>query len=133
MLLRNKVAIVVVGAGIAVASVYTTLTGDAFVARMLREGLAKAVRAPCSFRRARFTFLAGLEVEGLSVLDPERPLGPPLLEAEHAHVDYVLSLFGTGPRVTRVEIDSPKLRLTRGADGTVSALDVFKPPPTEGP
>jgi hypothetical protein len=132
MLARNKVAIVVVGVGIGVVTAYETATSDAVVSRILRCELAKAVRAPCYFESASFSFLHGLEVRGLTVLDPAEPLGDPLLAAEHSHVNYVLDVFGAGPRVTRIDVDRPRLRVERAPDGTFPAMNVFLVPPPEG-
>jgi hypothetical protein len=131
MLARNKIAIVVVGVGIAVVTAYETATSDAVVSRMLRAGLARSVRAPCSFEGASFSFLHGLEVRGLTVLDPADPLGLPLLAAEKTSVNYVLDVLGAGPHVTRIDVETPQLKLVRAKDGTFPALNAFLVPPSE--
>lgn len=133
MLKRNKVAIVVVAAGIGVVSAYAIGTSDQVVARVLRGQLATYVRAPCTFESASFTFLHGLEVRGLTVLDPTDPLGRALLVAEHAHVDYKLDVTGAGPHMTGIEIVKPSVRLDRTASGAFPIQEAFFFPKPEGP
>ena len=128
MLLRNKVAIVVVGVGIGLASAYVFGTSDAYVARTLRDQIAKYVRAPCSFEGASFTYLHGIEVRDLVILDPEDPAGTPLVEAARARVDYSLGVMGAGPHLTYVELERPRVRLDRGMDGRLAIMRAFVPP-----
>jgi hypothetical protein len=125
MLIRNHVAIVVVGVGIAVASAYAIGTSDAVVSRILAAQIMQRVRAPCWFRDAGFTFLKGVEIHGLVVLDPQAPFGPPLLAAESAHGDYTLGAFGTGPRITNLDVRRPELQFERRRDGSLAIKDVF--------
>jgi hypothetical protein len=125
MLIRNHVAIVVVGVGIAVGSAYAIGTSDEVVGRILAGQTMQRVRAPCAFRRASFTFLAGVEIRGLVVLDPESPFGPPLLAAESAKGDYTLDAFGDGPRILNVDVSRPRLKIERRADGSLPIKDVF--------
>ena len=47
------------------------------------------------------------------------------LAAESASADYTLDVFGTGPRVTNVDIFRPRLRIERLADGSLQINDVF--------
>src|SRR5262245_50021000 len=125
MLIRNHVAIVVVGVGIAVASAYAARTSDAVVGRILAMQTMRRVRAPCTFRQAHFTFLEGVEIQGLVVLDPDAPFGPPLVAAERAHGDYTLDAFGAGPRVTNVDVSRPRLVIERRADGSLPITKAF--------
>jgi len=119
MLIRNHVAIVVVGVGIAVVSAYVIGTSDAVVSRVLRERLMSNVRAPCTFDHASFTFLGGVRLHGLVVSDPDAPFSAPLLTAETAVVDYKLGAFGLGPRITDVSVERPRLKIERAADGSL--------------
>src|SRR5689334_17426851 len=111
MLARNKIALVVVGTAIAVVPAYVVATSDAVVARVLATGLRRYVRAPCRFDAAHFTFLEGIEVRGLVVLDPADPLGAPLLAADRCRVNYMLDVTGFGPHVTGIDLERPRLRL----------------------
>lgn len=134
MLFRNKVAIVVVGVAIGVTTAYLVGTSDAAVERLVREQLAQRVRAPCRFEGASFSFLHGLEVRGLTMLDPDDPAGPPLVEADRAIVDYTLDLLDTGPHVTAIEVVEPKVRLRRDAEGSLSLVRALRlPKGGEGP
>ncbi len=133
MLKRNKVAIVFVAVGIGGVSTYAIGTSDQVVAHLLRRQLATYVRAPCTFRSASFTFLNGLEVHGLTVLDPTDPLGRALLFAELAHVDYTLDVTGAGPHMTGIDIEKPRVRLERTAAGTFPIQEAFFFPRPEGP
>lgn len=133
MLKRNKVAIVVVAVAIGVVSAYATATSDRVVGNLLRRELTTYVRAPCTFESASFTFLHGLEVRGLTVLDPTDPLGKALLFAEHAHVDYKLDVTGAGPHMTGIEIEKPSVRLERTATGAFPIQEAFFFPSPKGP
>src|SRR5262245_16349651 len=133
MLLRNKIAIVVVGVGIGLASAYVFGTSDAYVRQTLREQIAKYVRAPCSFDSASFTFLHGIEVRGLVILDPDDPTGQPLVAADRALVDYSLDVLGAGPHLTYVELERPRVRLDRDPDGRFAIARAFVPPEATGP
>src|SRR5262245_32995878 len=132
MLLRNKIAIVVVGVGIGLASAYVFGTSDAYVRQTLRDQIAKYVRAPCSFESASFTYLHGIEVHGLVILDPEDPTGQPLVAADRALVDYTLDVLGAGPHLTYVELERPRVRLDRGPDGRFAIARAFVPPESGG-
>lgn len=132
MLLRNKVAIVVVGVGIGLASAYVFGTSDAFVARTLRDQIAKYVRAPCSFSAASFTYLHGIDVKDLVILDPDDPTGPPLVAAARARVDYSLDVLGTGPHMTSIELERPRVRLDRDPDGRFAIARAFLSPESSG-
>jgi hypothetical protein len=131
MLLRNKIAIVVVGVGIGLASAYVFGTSDAYVARTLHGLISKYVRAPCSFEGASFTYLHGIEVRGLVILDPDDPTGQPLVAADRALVDYTLDVLGAGPHMTYVELERPRVRLDRDPDGRFAIARAFVQP--EGP
>jgi hypothetical protein len=133
MLTRNKVAIVVVAVGIGVVSAYAIGTSDQVVAHVLRRELATYVRAPCTFESASFTFLKGLEVHGLTVLDPTDPLGRALLFAAHAHIDYKLDVTGAGPHMTGIGIEKPSVRLERTATGSFPIQTAFFFPSPVGP
>src|SRR5262245_24710557 len=133
MLIRNKVAIVVVGVGIGLASVYVFGTSDAVVARTLRDQIANYVRAPCSFAGASFTYLHGIEVRDLVILDPDDPTGEPLVAAHRARVDYSLDVLGAGPHMTSIELDRPRVRLDRDKDGRLAIRRAFLAPETSGP
>src|SRR5262245_21652921 len=133
MLIRNKVAIVVVGVGIGLASAYVFATSDAYVARTLHDQIAKYVRAPCSFAGASFTYLHGIEVRDLVILDPDDPAGPPLVSAHRALVDYTLCVLDTGPHMTSIELDRPRVRLDRDPDGRFAIARAFLAPEGTGP
>jgi hypothetical protein len=127
MLLRNKIAIVVVGVGLALTSAYVIGTSERVVARVVRGQLSRVLSAPASFEGASFSFLKGLTLRGLAVLDPADPLGPSLVSAQTAHVDYVLGLFGgSGPRLTGIEIEAPRVRLERSADGSFAIAKILR-------
>ena len=128
MLVRNRIALWVVGTGLLVGTAYATLTSDAVVERVVRGQFATLLRAPCSFSSAHFTFLEGLVVRDLVVLDPEDPFGPPLVTADEADVDYVLDVFGRGPRLTRVGLVRPHVRIERRPDGSFPLAVVWRPP-----
>src|SRR5437016_4974095 len=111
MLIRNKVAIVVAGVALAIGSAYAVGTSDAVVSRVVRGELAKLLMAPVSFERASFSFLGGVTIRGVVVLDPAAPLDAPLVTADSAHLDYVLDVFGTGPHLTGIQVERPRVRL----------------------
>ena len=133
MLIRNKVAIVVVGVGIGLASAYVFGTNDAFVERTLHDQLANYLRAPCSFSGASFTYLHGIEVRDLVILDPDDPAGQPLVAAHTARVDYSLDVLGAGPHMTSIELDHPRVRLDRDpGDGRFAITRAFLTPQSGG-
>ena len=132
MLARNKIALIVVGTGIAVVSAYVIGTSDAVVSRILSGGLATYVRAPCRFEGAHFNFLEGIDVRGLVILDPADPFGEPLLAAERCRVNYTLDVTGFGPHVTGIDIEKPRLRVERTADGSFPIERVLTVPAPQG-
>lgn len=133
MRIRQRVALGLAAVGLFVGSVYAVATSDAFVRRMVRSLLATTIRGPATVRDAHFSFLAGLEVEGLEVRDPADPLGRPAVRVERLVADYGLFLTGRGPRITDVRLEGTKLFVRRHADGTLSLATVLVPPPTSGP
>ena len=124
---RNRLALVAAGAFCLIASVYATATRRSAVEVRVRDLLVDALRAPCAFDEAEFTFLDGLTIRGLRVFARDDPLQPPLVQVGTARLDFNLDLFGQGPRLTVVHLQSPTVRLSAGQDGRASLLDIAAP------
>ena len=89
-----------IGALALAASVYHLAFSERVVRSLVKDQLSAYLAAPCRIKHVRATFLGGLEVEGLTVLDPSAPLGRPLLEVDRAHLDFRFGLLGQGFRVS---------------------------------
>lgn len=117
------------GLGLLAGSAYAVVTSDAFVKRMVRTILARAVRGPATTESASFSFVRGLEVRGLEVRDPGDPLGTPALRVDVLRAEWGLFLGEGGPRVTEVFLDHPHVFLRRRPDGTLSLASILAPLP----
>jgi hypothetical protein len=125
MRVRNRLALVAAGAVCLIATVYLTVTRENAVEARVRALLADELRAPCSFEAAEFSFLDGLTIRDLIVLDPEDPLRPPLVVVKEARVDFHLDLLGSGPRLTVVHLKQPRIRVTADSAGQPTLLAVL--------
>ncbi len=126
---RHRLALVVVGAAGLVGSAAATALRRSAVEERLQQLLAGALAAPCTFESARFSFLEGLRVRGLRVLDPDDPLGPSVVEVGSVDVDYRIGLLGRGPRLTSIVLHEPTVRLAAGADGSLGISRVLRSAP----
>ena len=131
MRLRYRLALGVAGVAALGLSAFAVGLSDRAVKKRVAAVLAETLRAPCTFDSASFSFLEGLEVRGLEVLDPDDPLGPPLLTVESLHLDYAGDLLREGPRLTKVVLHGPRIRVLRRADGTLALASLVSLPETE--
>lgn len=133
MRLRNRLALVGAGGIVLVVTAYATVTRTSAVEARVRALLASELRAPCTFESAEFSFLDGLALRGLRVLDPEDPLRPPLIDVGEARVDFHLDLLGSGPRLTVVHLVQPTVRIAADRAGRPSLLGIVPPPQAGAP
>lgn len=72
----------------------------------------------------------GITIRGLSLSDPKRPGGVPVLQVEEVFVDCpitIQTLLKQKTRVSRVTMRRPKLHLTRNHDGQFRELALLTP------
>ncbi len=130
---RHRLALVAVGGLLLAGSVIATLTRDSAISKRVEALLANSLAAPCTFESAHLSFLEGLSVRGLRILDPNDPLRPPLVEADEARIDFHLGLLGTGPRVTLVILHRPTVRLRTDDDGALTLAGIVAPTDADAP
>ena len=77
MRMRNRLALVFAGGLVLAASGTAMVTSDSAIEERLEGLLARSLAAPCDFDSAHLSFLEGLRVRGLRILDPMDPLRAP--------------------------------------------------------
>lgn len=128
MRFRERLALLVVGGTVLLVSVVGTATASRNIERTLRRQFGRVFTAPAELGHVEFSFLDGLAVEGFKLYDPSDPVGPPLLEVERLEVEYELDVTGTGPRVTRVRLERPHVRIRLDDEGRMELLDALRRP-----